>query len=501
MNMHKDNYEHRTYIAIDLKSFYASVECIERGLDPLTTKLVVADESRTDKTICLAVTPALKALGVPGRCRLFEVKQLVREPFIIATPRMAYYLKYSTNIYNVYLKYVAAEDIHVYSIDEVFMDLTAYLKLYDLSAHDLTIKIIKDVLRTTGITATAGIGTNLYLAKVAMDIMAKKKPADEDGVRIAELDERSYRLELWDHKPLRDFWRVGGGYVKRLQSVGLYTMGDIARCSLGTDADYHNEDLLYKLFGINAELLIDHAWGYEECHMEDIKKFKPKSSSTGSGQVLMRAYTFEETRVVAQEMTEALVLDLVVRGLVTNQVLLHIGFDKDCLADPEIRKNYKGPIKKDFYGELVPKSAHGMVNLSSFTSSTRQIVQAVLSVFDEIVDPSLLARRVTVVANRVMDKQEAKYHTPYEQMSLFDMIHEQKEDPISDGEGIKGEPKREEYLTEERRKEEQKKEELEQEAILSIRKRFGKNAILKGLNFREGATGRERNRQIGGHKE
>ena len=472
--------EQRYYIAIDLKAFYASVECIERNLDPFTTNLVVADESRTDKTICLAVSPSLKKFGVPGRCRLFEVKQKVKEPFIIATPRMSLYLQYSTDIYNIYMKYIAAEDIHVYSIDEVFMDITSYLKLYQLSAHDLAMTIIRDVFKTTRITATVGIGTNLYLAKVAMDIVAKKMPADKDGVRIAELDEMSYRYQLWNHKPLRDFWRVGGGYVRRLESIGLYTMGDIARCSLGKDTDYHNEDLLFKLFGVNAELLIDHAWGYESCRMCDIKNFKPSSTSTGSGQVLMRPYTFDETRVVTQEMTEALVLDLVTRGLLTKQVVLYIGYDKDCLQDLEIRKRYTGPVKRDYYGMLVPKSAHGTANFSTFTSSTRTVVKQVLALFDAIVDPSLLARRVTVVASHVMEKERYESEGHFEQLSLFQEVKSGQEELQE---------------VEERRKEEQ-----EQVAILEIRKRYGKNAILKGLNYREGATGRERNRQIGGHK-
>lgn len=500
----------RTYIAIDLKSFYASVECIERGLDPLTTNLVVADNSRTEKTICLAVTPSLKSYGVSGRPRLFEVVQRVREinatrlynlrkrefsgfsynkkeldddlnlklDYIVAPPRMSFYMEYSTRIYNVYLKYIAPEDIHVYSIDEVFIDVTSYLNTYGLSAKELVQKIILDVLHETGITATAGIGTNLYLAKIAMDVVAKHIPADEHGVRIAELDEISYREKLWEHKPLTDFWRIGRGYTKKLESVGLYTMGDIARCSLGKEEDYYNEDLLRRMFGKNTELLIDHAWGWEPVTIADIKAYKPESNSIGSGQVLHCGTDFDKTKIIVREMTEMLVLDLVSKNLVTDQIVLTIGYDRENLMDPVRMRNYKGEYSIDQYGRKIPKHAHGTINLDSYTSSTNVIVRAVLDLFNRIVDENLLVRRINMSANHVINENEAKQDR-YEQINLFDMIEfdEKKVD-----------------------QEQLKKEKDIQKAVLDIKKKFGKNAILKGMSLQEGATAMDRNNQIGGHK-
>ena len=499
----------RTYIAIDLKSFYASVECIERGLDPLTTNLVVADNSRTEKTICLAVTPSLKSYGVSGRPRLFEVVQRVREinatrlynlrkrefsgssynkkeldddlnlklDYIVAPPRMSFYMEYSTRIYNVYLKYIAPEDIHVYSIDEVFIDVTSYLNTYGLSAKELVQKIILDVLHETGITATAGIGTNLYLAKIAMDVVAKHIPADKHGVRIAELDEISYREKLWEHKPLTDFWRIGRGYTKKLESVGLYTMGDIARCSLGKEEDYYNEDLLRRMFGKNTELLIDHAWGWEPVTIADIKAYKPESNSIGSGQVLHCGTDFDKTKIIVREMTEILVLDLVSKNLVTDQIVLTIGYDRENLMNPERMRNYKGEYSIDQYGRKIPKHAHGTVNLDSYTSSTSVIVRAVLDLFSRIVDENLLVRRINMSANHVISEKEAKQDR-YEQLNLFDLIAEKENVD----------------------QEQLKKEKDIQKAILDIKKKFGKNAILKGMSLQEGATAIDRNNQIGGHK-
>lgn len=499
----------RTYIAIDLKSFYASVECIERGLDPLTTNLVVADDSRTEKTICLAVTPSLKSYGVSGRPRLFEVVQRVREinatrlynlrkrefsgfsynkkeldddlnlklDYIVAPPRMSFYMEYSTRIYNVYLKYIAPEDIHVYSIDEVFIDVTSYLNTYGLSAKELVQKIILDVLHETGITATAGIGTNLYLAKIAMDIVAKHIPADKNGVRIAELDETSYRKQLWDHRPLTDFWRVGKGYKKKLESVGLYTMGDIARCSLGKESDYYNEDLLRRMFGKNTELLIDHAWGWEPVTIADIKAYKPESNSIGSGQVLHCGTDYDKTKIIVREMTEMLVLDLVSKNLVTDQIVLTVGYDRENLMDPVRMRNYKGEYSIDQYGRKIPKHAHGTINLDSYTSSTNVIVRAVLDLFNRIVDENLLVRRINMSANHVISEKEAK-QDKYEQLNLFDMITEKES---VDQEQIK-------------------KEKDIQKAVLDIKKKFGKNAILKGMSLQEGSTAIDRNNQIGGHK-
>ena len=503
----------RQYIAIDLKSFYASVECKERGLDPLTTNLVVADPSRTEKTICLAVSPSLKRYGIPGRARLFEVVQKVREvnierrnkapgrcfigkscqgsdldshpeleiSYITAPPRMALYMEYSTRIYNIYLKYVAPEDIHVYSIDEVFMDVTQYLAAYKLTARELAQKMIKDVLSETGITATAGIGTNLYLCKVAMDIVAKRVKPDESGVRIAELDEMSYRRLLWSHRPITDFWRVGRGYQKRLESVGLFTMGDVARCSIGGQRDYYNEDLLYKLFGVNAELLIDHAWGWEPTTIELIKAYKPSVNSLSSGQVLHCPYDFEKGKLIVREMTDLLVLDLVEKRLVTDQMVLTVGYDIDNLSDVTIMKSYTGEITTDHYGRRVPKSAHGSVNLDRQTSSTKLIVDAVMDLYDRIVNPNLLVRRMTIAANRLVDESTVVEKETYEQLNFFtDYEARQKE-----------REEEKEALTKERRL---------QEAMLSVKKKYGKNAILKGTNLQEGAMTIERNNQIGGHK-
>jgi DNA polymerase V len=505
--------KNRIYIAIDLKSFYASVECIERGLDPLTTNLVVADASRTEKTICLAVSPSLKAYGISGRARLFEVVQKVKEAnaerlrkapgrafsgvsyndtelksspglslgYIVAPPRMEYYIDYSTQIYNIYLKYIAPEDIHVYSIDEVFLDATDYLNTYNLSARELTTKMILDVFKTTGITATAGIGTNLYLSKIAMDIQAKHIPADNNGMRIAELDEMSYRRSLWPHRPLTDFWRVGKGYTKKLEEHGLFTMGDIARCSLGKPTDYYNENLLYKLFGINAELLIDHAWGWEPCTIADIKAYKPSTNSIGSGQVLHCAYTFDKAKLIVREMTDLLVLDLVDKRLVTDQLVLTVGYDIDNLTNPEIKKSYQGEITTDHYGRAVPKSAHGSANLGRQTSSTKLILDAATELFEHIVDKNLLIRRVNITANHVVDEATVNKMDNFVQLDLF-----------TDYAAIKAKKEDEEA--------ELAREKKMQQAILEIKKKHGKNAILKGMNLEEGATTVDRNRQIGGHK-
>lgn len=502
------------YIAIDLKSFYASVECMERQLDPLTTNLVVADASRTEKTICLAVSPSLKSYGISGRARLFEVVQRVKEvnawrrnkapgrqftgssysapelaehpelelSYIIAPPRMAFYLEYSTIIYKTYLKYIASEDIHVYSIDEVFMDVTHYLKTYGMTPKELASKIIRDVLDSSGITATAGIGTNLYLCKVAMDIVAKHTAPDQHGVRIAELDEISYRRLLWNHRPLTDFWRVGRGYQKKLESAGLFTMGDIARCSLGGPHEYHNEDLLYNMFGVNAELLIDHAWGWEPVTMDLIKSYKPETNSICSGQVLQCPYDSEKAKLIVKEMTDLLVLDLVEKKSVTDQMVLTIGYDIDNLTDSKIKSHYKGEIATDHYGRKIPKPAHGTVNLNRQTSSTQIITDAVMDLYDRIINPNLLIRRVTVAANHLIDEAQAKKAENFEQLNLFTDYA---------------------VLEKERKEEEERlsKEKKLQEAMLSVKKKFGKNAILKGMNLQEGATTIERNRQIGGHKE
>lgn len=498
----------RTYIAIDLKSFYASVECRERGLDPMDTNLVVADESRTDKTICLAVTPSLKSYGISGRGRLFEVKQRVREAntgrrhdapghtlegkscsfselqanpkleidFLIAPPRMAYYMEYSTRIYQVYMKYVAPEDIVVYSIDEVFMDVTNYLTAYKLTARELARKIILDVIETTGITATAGIGTNLFLCKVAMDIVAKHIPADKNGVRIAELDEMTYRRTMWSHQPLTDFWRVGRGYAKKLEENGMFTMGDVARMS------EVNEDLLYKLFGKNAELLIDHAWGWEPTTIAAIKAYKPSSNSLGSGQVLHCPYEAEKAKLVLREMADMLSLDLVEKGLVTDQLVVTIGYDIENLTDPQRRKKYHGDIVKDHYGRQIPKHAHGTINLEGHTSSTKKIVGAAAELYDRIADKNLLVRRLNIVANHVLPESAVpKKDEGFQQLDLF-----------TDYAALQAEQEQERAALD--------REKKMQQAMLTIKKKFGKNAILKGMNLEEGATAKDRNKQIGGHK-
>ena len=467
----------RTYIAIDLKSFYASVECVDRGLDPLTTNLVVADESRTDKTICLAVTPSLKAYGIPGRARLFEVKQKARGiDFIIAPPRMAHYIEVSSRVYSVYLKYIAPEDIHVYSIDEVFMDVTNYLATYKMTAHQLAMTMIRDVLSQTGITATAGIGTNLYLCKVAMDIMAKKAPADKDGVRIAELDEQIYRRELWDYRPITKFWRVGRGIANKLAFYGIDTMGRLARMS------EQNEELLYKLFGVNAELLIDHAWGWEPCTIADVKAYRPETNSFSSGQVLQEPYTFQKARVVIQEMAEGMALDLVAKRMVTDQLVLTVGYDAECLTRPDIRDLYHGEITTNYYGKLVPKHAHGSLRFDKPTSSSRLLMNGAAELFDRHVNPNLLIRRLNLCVNHVVPESTlAQQPAQPQQLDLFT-----------------------DYETLERQQQEEQarldKERRLQEAQLKIKQRFGKNAILRGLNYSEGATAKVRNAQIGGHR-
>ena len=469
--------QQRTYITIDLKSFYASVECVDRGLDPLSTNLVVADESRTEKTICLAVSPSLKAYGIGGRARLFEVYQKARGvDFIIAPPRMAHYIEVSTKVYQTYLKYIAPEDIHVYSIDEVFMDVTAYLHSYKMTAHQLAMKMIRDVLATTGITATAGIGTNMYLAKVAMDIVAKKMPADKDGVRIAELDEMSYRRELWDYRPLSKFWRVGRGIAEKLAVYGIDTMGKIARMSI------QNEGLLYRLFGLNAELLIDHAWGWEPCTIEAVKAYRPETNSFSSGQVLQEPYTFKKARVVIREMAEGMALDLVSKRLVTDQLVLTVGYDAECLTRPEIREKYHGEITTNHYGKPVPKHAHGTFNFERPTSSSRLIMDGATELFDRCMNPDLLIRRLNLTTNHVVSEAS---------VSAQDCAPQQL-DLFTDYEALEKQRQAEQAKLD--------KERRMQEAQLKIKKRFGKNAILRGLNFEEGATAKERNKQIGGHK-
>lgn len=499
------NQQQRTYIAIDLKSFYASVECVARGLDPLTTNLVVADASRTEKTICLAVSPSLKQYGIGGRARLFEVVEKLRDvnfdrlchsseglfhgrsandvelqanpdwevDYIVAPPRMAHYIEMSAKIYDIYLKYIAPEDIHIYSIDEVFMDVTNYLRSYRKTPHELAMTMIRDVLGQTGITATAGIGTNMYLCKVAMDIMAKKMPADKDGVRIAELDEMSYRRQLWDHRPLTSFWRVGRGIAGKLEANGIDTMGKVARCSI------ENEELLYKLFGINAELLIDHAWGWEPCTIDMVKAYRPKSNSLSNGQVLGEAYESRKARVVAMEMADAMALKLVSKGLVASQVVLAVGYDADNIADPGRRARYNGVVVTDHYGRPAPKSVHGAENFNSPTSSSRLITAAVERLYDSLVSPNLLVRRLNVTVNGVVSA--ASVQAEPMQLNLF-----------SDPDAVSREH--------EERQAELDKERRLQEAQVAMKRRFGKNAVLKGLNFEEGATARERNRQIGGHK-
>ena len=501
----------RTYICCDLKSFYASVECVERGLDPMTTNLVVADQRRTEKTICLAVTPPLKAYGISGRARLFEVGQKVKEvnaqrrqsapgrqfadasaqdpevrrnsslalDFIVAPPRMAHYIEWSTRIYQVYLKYLAPEDIYPYSIDEVFMDVTDYLNTYKMTARELARAIILDILQTTSITAAAGIGTNLYLAKVAMDIGAKHVPADEYGVRIAELDEMGYRRCLWTHRPLIDFWRVGRGYAAKLEAHGLYTMGDIARCSIGRPGDYHNEELLYRLFGANAEILIDHAWGWEPCTIADVKAYKPEHKSIVSGQVLQSPYPFDKARLVAREMADALALDLVDKGLMTSQLVLTVGYDRENLDDPQRRQNYHGPVTTDRYGRQIPKHAVGTENFP-YTSSASGLLKAVSALYDRIVDPNLLVRRLSISANKLLEEAGVTGRQEPEQLDLFTDYTKTEKQAQAD-------------------KAAQARERKIQEAMLGIKKRYGKNAILKGMNLEDGATAKERNETIGGH--
>ena len=491
----------RHYLAIDLKSFYASVECVERKLDPLDTCLVVADASRTEKTICLAVSPALKEYGTGGRPRLFEVVQKVREAnyqrgrngksyskavldshsdiavdYIVAPPRMAYYIEYSTRIYEVYLRYIAPEDIHVYSIDEVIMDVTNYLQTYKMTAHELAVKMIREVLSETGITATAGIGTNMYLCKIAMDIVAKKMPADKDGVRIAELDEMSYRRQLWEHTPLTDFWRVGRGIANRLAKYGILTMGDIARCSLT------NEDFIYELFGVNAELLIDHAWGWEPVTMDYVKSYRPEAKSLSSGQVLTCAYTSAQARNVVLEMADSVSLELIDKRLVTDQLVLTVGYDIESLTNPEIRAKYHGKITTDHYGRQVPVHAHGTINIDRHTSSGKILIGKVAELYDRIINPDLLVRRLTLSINHLISEDSIKDNPKTVQLDLFTDYEELKrQQEIEEAE-----------LSKERRR---------QEAVLRIKKMFGKNAILKGLNYTDGATQRDRNQQIGGHHE
>lgn len=497
------NKENKIYVAIDLKSFYASVECKERGLDPITTNLVVADSSRTEKTICLAVSPALKSYGIPGRARLFEVVQKVKEinvyrkrkatnrtftgssysdielkknkslelSYIIAPPRMAYYMKYSSKIYNIYLKYFSSDDIYVYSIDEVFIDVTHYLKTYNMRAKELVTKVIQDVYQTTGITATAGIGTNLYLCKIAMDIVAKHVKPDENGVRIAGLDEMAYRKLLWGHRPLTDFWRVGKGYTKKLEEHGMYTMGDVARMSV------KNEDLLYKLFGVNAELLIDHAWGWENVTIESIKAYRPATNSICSGQVLHCPYNYENTKIIVKEMTELLALDLVEKGLVTNQIVLEVGYDVDNLKNQAISSLYNGEITTDKYGRKVPKHAHGTINIDHQTASSKVLTGYIIKLYEQIVNKQLLVRRINITVNNVVNENMVKT-SDYEQINLFVDYAE---------------------VNEKRKKEEAEKE--IQKAMIGIKSKYGKNAILKGMNLQKEGTTIERNRQIGGHKE
>ena len=510
-------------IAIDLKSFYASVECRERGLDPLNTNLVVADASRTEKTICLAVSPSLKAWGIPGRPRLFEVVQRIKQvnrerqklapgrrltgsssdaqalaadlalavDYIVARPQMAHYMRVSVQIFDIYAKYISPEDIHVYSVDEVFMDVTRYTHLYRAEAERagmdtvryMALMMIRDVLNRTGITATAGIGTNLYLAKVAMDVVAKHVEPDGDGVRVAALDERSYREKMWSHRPLTDFWRVGKGYARKLEAEGLFTMGDIARCSVGGKGDYYNEELLYRLFGVNAELLIDHAWGWEPCRISDIKAYRPESNSLSVGQVLPEPYPFDKARLVVREMMDGLALDLVRKELVCDQVVLTVGYDIENLDDPERRRKYRGAVVTDFYGRETPKPAHGSQGLPEPTSSTRDIVAAMLEVFDRVVNPDLLVRRMVVVANHVRKEQEVLAERAAEnvQLNMFTDYEAQRRE-------------------EEARRARLQKERRQQQVVLEIKEKYGKNAILKGMNLREGATQRERNEQVGGHR-
>ena len=502
----------KTYVCIDLKSFYASVECADRGLDPLNTNLVVADESRTEKTICLAVTPSLKAHGISGRARLFEVVQRVAElnadrkfrakgrefsgssyigseliadpelkiDYIVAPPRMARYMEVSANIYKIYLRYIAPEDIHVYSVDEVFIDVSKYLKPLKTTARELAMRMIADVLKETGITATVGIGTNLYLAKIAMDIDAKHMPPDKNGVRIAELDEMSYRERLWAHTPITDFWRVGHGIASRLDRYGIRTMGDIAVVSEAGERSALNEAFLYKLFGINAELLIDHAWGFESCTMADIKAYRPRAHSLSCGQVLSVPYPFEKARLIVREMADGLSMDVFEKGLVTDQLVLSVSYDTENITDPERRRRYRGEVVSDHYGRKMPKSAHGSVNLPSPTSSTSAITEAAVALFDRIADRSLTVRRLGIAANRVMREEEL----PTEEYCQFDLFSDPEEQLKKAGSELAM----------------RERERSRQDAVIKIRNKFGKNAILKGMNLEEGATARERNAQVGGHR-
>ena len=527
MAMARDMQREHVYIAIDLKSFYASVECAARGLDPLTTHLVVADETRTDKTICLAVSPSLKAYGIPGRARLFEVKQrlsgvnieraahapsgrligescdardLERSPrlkasMVIAKPRMAHYLEVSGQIYGIYLRYAAPEHIHVYSIDEVFIDATPYLRSLGMGPHAMARTIVREILAETGITATAGIGTNMYLAKVAMDIVAKHMPADADGVRVAELNEMSYRRLLWDHRPLTDFWRVGRGYAKKLEHAGLMTMGDIARCSVGRASDYYNEDLLYRMFGVNAELLIDHAWGWEPCEIADIQSYEPDAHSISSGQVLTGPADYATARLITKEMADALALDLVDKGVLTNRLTLAVGYDigsldaskLDSCADYAMKraaeraaKSYQGPVTVDRFGRKVPKSAVGSIGLGDFTSSSARIREAMTMLYERIVDSRLLVRRLTVIADDVATPEELAAGKRYEQLDLFgdDETQSYGSEPADDRDG----------------------EHDIQRALLDVKRKFGRNAVIKAMDMEDGATGQARNRQIGGHR-
>ena len=496
--------EQHIYVSIDLKSFYASVECQERGLNPITTNLVVADISRTEKTICLAVSPSLKSYGIPGRARLFEVIQKVKEvnierkrkapnqtftgssydntailknpdlelSYIIAPPRMGFYMKYSTNIYNIYLKWFSSDDIYVYSIDEVFIDVTHYLKTYHMTARELVTHVIQDVYKNTGITATAGIGTNLYLCKIAMDIVAKHVEPNKNGVRIAGLDEMTYRKLLWNHRPLTDFWRVGSGYAKKLEAHGIYTMGDVARTSM------QNEELLYKLFGINAELLIDHAWGWEPVNIKQIKEYKPENNSISSGQVLHCPYDYEKTKLIIKEMTELLTLDLVKKNLVTNQIVLTVGYDIENLTDPFIKNLYKGEITTDRYGRKIPKHAHGTINLDHKTSSTKIIMDAIMKLYERIINKQLLVRRINITVNNVVDEFTEKNKKTYEQIDLF-TDYQQKAEKLQ----------------------KEKMEKELQKAMIGIKNKYGKNAVIKGMNLQDGGTTIDRNKQIGGHME
>lgn len=498
----------RIYAAIDLKSFYASVECRERGLNPLTTNLVVADESRTEKTICLAVSPSLKAYGIPGRARLFEVIQKVKEincsrrmkaiqhsfvgksyndielksnpslelDYIAAPPRMSLYMKYSTTIYNIYLKYIAPEDIYPYSIDEVFCDITNYLKSYKLTAKELVSKMIMDVYSSTGITATAGIGTNLFLCKVAMDIGAKHIKPDKYGVRIAQLDEMTFRKKLWNHRPITDFWRVGKGYSKKLEEHNMFTMGDVARCSV------KNEELLYKLFGVNAELLIDHSWGWESATIESIKNYKPETKSLSSGQVLHCPYDYEKARLIIKEMVELLVLEMVEKGFITDQLVLDIIYDIENLTNKNYSRFYNGEIKVDRYGRNAPKPAHGTFRLEKKTSSTKLIMNGFLKLYDDIINRKLLIRKINISVGSLSNEGDIKQNNKYEQIDLFTNYIE---------------------LEEKKKAEDKKliKERDLQKTIINIKNKYGKNAIIKGMNLEEAATTIERNGQIGGHKE